>query len=87
MLKVKECWHYLLKAGAISFFVARKSQKIKKKKVKIANIDREILHFSWFLILLKATKIQGFAVSLEDTFYEIPQGESNWPPPPPLQSF
>ena len=29
------------------------------------------------MIILKVTKIQGFTLSLEDTFLEKPQGESN----------
>ena len=29
-------------------------------------------------IILKATKNQGFTLSLEDTFLEKPQEESNW---------
>ena len=55
--------------------------------MKIANIDREILHifwrtsealmeFSgkiWLSIILKVTKNQGFTLSLEDTFFEKPQ--------------
>ena len=55
--------------------------------MKIANIDREILHncwttleilmkFSvkvWLVIILKVAKNQGFTLSLEDTFFEKPQ--------------
>ena len=34
-------------------------------------------------ILLKVSKNQGFTISLEDAFFEKPQGgRSNWPPPP-----
>ena len=33
-------------------------------------------------IILKVTKNQGFTVSLEDTFFEIPQGGQIDPPPP-----
>ena len=54
--------------------------------MKIANIDREILHifwttwgisikFSekmWFLITLKVIKNKGFTLSLEYTFFEKP---------------
>ena len=54
----------------------------------IANIDREILYnfwatwrilikFSrkmWLMIILKVKKEQGFTLSLEDTFFEKPQG-------------
>ena len=56
--------------------------------MKIANIDREILHNFWttwgilmkisgkmcLMIILKVTKNQGFTLSLEDTFFEKPQG-------------
>ena len=31
-------------------------------------------------IILKLTKNQGFTLSLEDKFFEKPQGGSNWPP-------
>ena len=58
------------------------------KLMKIANIDREILHnfltiwgnsmkFSgkmWLMIILRVTKNQGFTLSLKDTFFEKPQG-------------
>ena len=58
------------------------------KLMKIANIDREFLHIFWttwgnsikfsgkmcFKIILKVTKNQGFTLSLEDTFFEKPQG-------------
>ena len=54
MLEVKKCWHDLLQADAINFFATSKCQKKKKKKtenrwksMKIANIDREILHNFW----------------------------------------
>ena len=61
-----------------------KNQKNWWKLIKLANIDWEILHifwttwgtlitFSgkiWLMIILKVTKKQGFAVSLEDTFSE-----------------
>ena len=34
--------------------------------------------------MLKVTKKQGFTVSLEDTFFEKPQGGGSiWTPPPP----
>ena len=33
------------------------------------------------MIILKVKENQGFTLSLEDTFFEKPQGESNWPPP------
>ena len=67
--------------------------------MKIANIDREILHifwttwgtsmkFSekmWLMVILKVRKNQPFSLSLEDTFFEKPEGEKgggglNWPP-------
>ena len=55
--------------------------------MKIANIDREILHIFWttwgnsmkfsgkicFKIILKI-KNQGFTLSLEDTIFENPEG-------------
>ena len=58
------------------------------KLTKIANIDRECLHifrttwkisikFSgnmWFAIISKVTKKQSFALALQDTFLQIPQG-------------
>ena len=58
------------------------------KLMKIANIDREILHNFWttwgismkfsgkmcFMIILKVTKNQGFTLSSEDTFFKKPQG-------------
>ena len=34
-------------------------------------------------IILKVTKNQGFTLSLEDTFFEKPQGGQIAPPPPP----
>ena len=63
--------------------------------MKIANIDREILHDFWtawgismkisgkmcLMIILKVTKNEGFTLSLEHTFFEKPQGVSNWPSP------
>ena len=56
--------------------------------MKIANIDREFFHIFWttwgnsmkfsgkmyLKIILKVTKTQGFTLSLEDTFFEKPQG-------------
>ena len=64
--------------------------------MKIANIDREIVHIYWttwgnsmkfsgkmcLKIILKVTKNQGFTFYLEDTFSEKLQGGSNWPPLP-----
>ena len=50
MLKMKKCWHHLLQADVISFFVTRKCQKIQKIDEnwwKLANIDREIPHIFW----------------------------------------
>ena len=66
------------------------------KSMKIANIDREILHNFWttwaismkfsgkmcLVIILKVTKNQGFTLCLEDIIFEKPQGVSNWPLPP-----
>ena len=62
--------------------------------MKIANIDKEFLHIFWtiwrnskkylgkmsFKIILKATRSQGFTLSLEDTFFEKPLRRSIWPP-------
>ena len=70
------------------------------KLMKIVNIDRDFLHIfrmTWqnsmkfsgkmcFEIILKVTKNQGFTLSLEDTFFEKPQGALIWPPPPPHHS-
>ena len=36
------------------------------------------------MIILKVTKNQGFAISLEDIFFEKPQGRSNWHPLPTI---
>ena len=58
--------------------------------MKIADIDREILHnfwttwgismkFSrkmWLMIILKVTKNQRFTLSLEDTFFETAGGST-----------
>ena len=64
--------------------------------MKIANIGREFLHIFWtplenpmkfsgkmrFKVILKATIKQGFTLSLEDTFFEKPQGGGSiWTPP------
>ena len=71
--------------------VMSKNPNNQGKLMKIANIDREILHilwttwgismkFSgkmWLMIILKVTKNQGFIVSLEDTFFEKPHGGVN----------
>ena len=76
MLKVRKCWHRLLQAAVISFFVTRKLRKI----TEIANTDRESLHmfwtiwrilmkFSgklWLMIISKVTKSQGFTLFLQD---------------------
>ena len=62
--------------------------------MKIANIDRELLHIFWttwgnsmkflgkmcFEIILKITKKQDFTLFLEDTFFEKPQERSIWTP-------
>ena len=56
--------------------------------MKIANIEREFLHIFWttcgnsmkfsgkmcFEIILKVTKTEGLALSLEDTFFKKPPG-------------
>ena len=55
--------------------------------MKIAYIDREILHIlttggismkflgkMGLMIMLKVTKNQGFTLSIEDAFFEKPQG-------------
>ena len=56
--------------------------------MKMANIDKEFCHIFWttwgnsikfsekmcFKILLKVIKNQGVTLSLEDTFFEKPQG-------------
>ena len=69
--------------------------------MKIANIDREILHIFWttwgismkfsgkmcLMIILKVTKNQGFTLSLEDTFFEKPQGGGEIDHPTPPQPF
>ena len=63
-----------------------KNSKNRWKSMKIASIDREVLHIfwtawgisisgkMWFMIMLKVTKNQGFTLSLEDTFLKKPQG-------------
>ena len=83
----------LKNSDVISFFVTRKSQKIRKideiswywrgKSSYILNDLRNfngILKRMWLIIILKFTKIQGFTLSLEHTFLEKLQGGSNWPP-------
>ena len=37
-------------------------------------------------IIVKVTKNQGFALSLEDTFFEKPQGRGQIDSPPPFPS-
>ena len=86
MLKVKKCWHHLLWSDIISFSVTRKGQKNLKnrwKLMKIADIDREILHIfwttwgismkfpgnMWLMIILKVTKNHSFTLSLENKFF------------------
>ena len=92
MLRVKKYWHHLLETDVISFSATRKFKK-SRKSMKIANIDREVLHnfwttwgismkFSgkmWLTIILKVThtKKEGFTLSLEDPFFEKPQGGLN----------
>ena len=72
-----------------------KNPENRLNSMKIANIDREILHnfwpiwgismkFSekmWLMIILKVTKEQGLTLSLEDTFFEKPQGGGQIDPP------
>ena len=67
---------------------SKKKKKKRWKSMKIPNTYREILHifqttlrnsmkFSekmWLMIILKFTKNQGFPLSLEDKFFEKPQG-------------
>ena len=73
----------------LTSLVSLQQVNVKKsgKLMKIANIDREILHNFWttwgismkfsgkmrLMIILKVTKSQGFTLSLEDTFFEKPQ--------------
>ena len=66
--------------------------------MKIANIDKEILHIFWttwgismkfsgkmcLMIILKVTKNQGFTLSLEDTVFEKPQGVLKLTPTQPF---
>ena len=61
--------------------------------MKTAYVDREILHIflttwgismkfpemMWLIIILKITKNQSLTLSLEDNFFEKPQGVSKWP--------
>ena len=57
--------------------------------MKIANIDREVLHIFWttsgITMLLLVTENQGFTLSLEDTFFKKPHG-GGWGQTPPLFS-
>ena len=69
--------------------------------MKVANINREILHifwttwgilmkFSgkmWLMIILKVTKNHGFTLSLEDKFFEKPQGVKMTPPSSPYSQL
>ena len=62
--------------------------------MKIANIEKENLHVlwttweisikllenMWLIIILKVTKKQRFTLSLENTFFEKPEGASIDPP-------
>ena len=43
-------------------------------------ISMKFLGKIWHMIILKVAKNQGFILSLEDTLFEKPQGDSNWPP-------
>ena len=72
-----------------------KNPKNRWKLIKLANIDRESLHifwtiwgismkFSgkmWLIIILKVTKNQHSTLSLEDKFFEKPQGDQIEPLP------
>ena len=72
MPKVKKCWRHLQQADVISFFVRRKCHKNPEnqwKSMKIANINREILHnfsttwgvsmrFSWKMWLMIIAKMK-----------------------------
>ena len=64
-----------------------KNQKKKWRLMKIANIDRAILHIFWtiwgismkfsgkmWLMIIKVTKKHSFTLSLKDTFFKKPQG-------------
>ena len=65
--------------------------------MKIANIDKEILHNFWttwgismkfsgnmcLMIILKVTKNQGFTLCLEDTIFKKPQGRGQIDTLPP----
>ena len=69
--------------------------------MKIVNIDGENIHIlwktygislklsgkMWLKIILKATKKQGFTVSLEDIFLEKPQGQGVKLTSPPARSL
>ena len=71
-----------------------KNPKNRWKLMKLANIEREILHVfwttwgipmkfsgkTWLMIILKVTTNQRFILFLEDTFFEKPQGGSTSPP-------
>ena len=48
-LKEKKCWDHLFYADAISFFIARKCQKIRKidENSLIINIEEQNLHIFW----------------------------------------
>ena len=49
------------------------------------HIDTEFLGKMSLKIILKVRKNQGFTLSVEDTLFEKPQGESNWIPPAVLE--
>ena len=80
--------------------VMSRNPKTWGKLMKIANIYIEILHIFWttcgnsmnfsgkicFKIILKVSKNQSSTFSIEDTFFEKPQGGQLDPPPPP-QAF
>ena len=88
MLKMKKYWHHLLQADVISFSVTRNCQKIQKFDENSSYWQRnsshllnnlgnfnEILGKMGLMIALTVTKNQGFTLSLEDTFFEKPQGD------------
>ena len=90
---MKKCWHHLLYADVINFFVTRKCQKI-QKMAKIINIDGENFHIFWMtwrilmkfsgkmwrMIILKVTKNQGFTLSLERECLTPPSPHPAAPP-------
>ena len=84
---MRKCWHHLLYAKTISFFV-KKSEKL----VEVVNIDGENVHIlwtTWGIFIKFSGKMLRMIImtrnfSLNDTFLEKPQGDRIDPPP---QSF